>query len=131
VLGDRIQLQQVFLNLIINGLEAMSTVERNRRVLTIRGQRDQLHGKPAVRISVQDLGCGIAPADMAHVFESFYTTKPHGMGVGLRIAASIAEAHGGRLWVTPNAGPGVTFSCALPAGERCQNLEIRSWFNWK
>jgi K+-sensing histidine kinase KdpD len=56
------------------------------------------------------IGCGIAPADMPHRFEAFYTTKPHGMGMGLRIGASIVEAHGGRLWVTPNAGPGVTFS---------------------
>jgi signal transduction histidine kinase len=114
VSGDCVQLQQVFLNLIINSLEAMSAVEEDRRVLTIRGQRDQLHGRPAVRISVQDLGRGIAPADMAHLFEAFYTTKPDGMGMGLRIGASIVEALGGRLWVTPNAGPGVTFSCALP-----------------
>ncbi len=92
----------------------MSTVERDQRVLTIRGQCDELHGKPAVRISVQDLGCGIAPTDMAHIFESFYSTKPHGMGMGLRIGVSILEALGGRLWVEPNAGPGVTFSCAIP-----------------
>jgi len=93
----------------------MSTVEENRRILTIRGQRDQLHGKPAVRISVEDLGCGIAPEDTARIFESFYTTKPHGMGMGLRIGVSILEALGGRLWATPNAGPGVTFSCVVPA----------------
>jgi C4-dicarboxylate-specific signal transduction histidine kinase len=115
VSADRVQLQQVFLNLIINGLDAMSDVEEIRRVLTIRGRRDQLHGKPAVRISVNDLGCGIARADMAHIFESFYTTKPHGMGMGLRIGVSILEALGGRLWVTRNSGPGVTFSCASPA----------------
>ena len=125
VLADRVQLQQVFLNLIINGLEAMSTVEENRRLLTIRGQRDQLHGKPAVRISVEDLGCGIAPEDTARIFESFYTTKPHGMGMGLRIGVSILEALGGRLWATPNAGPGVTFSCAIPA-EVATTSELRS-----
>jgi PAS domain S-box-containing protein len=125
VLADRVQLQQVFLNLIINGLEAMSTVEENRRILTIRGQRDQLHGKPAVRISVEDLGCGIAPEDTARIFESFYTTKPHGMGMGLRIGVSILEALGGRLWATPNAGPGVTFSCVVPA-EVATTSELRS-----
>jgi PAS domain S-box-containing protein len=131
VFGDRVQLQQVFLNLIINGLEAMSAVEKDRRALTIRGRCDEIHGEPAVRISIQDLGCGIAPGDMPHLFDAFYTTKPHGMGMGLRIGASIVEAHGGRLWVTPNAGPGVTFSCTLPVGDRCQNLEISSWLYWK
>jgi signal transduction histidine kinase len=114
VSGDRVQLQQVFLNLIINGLEAMSGVEVDRCLLTIRGQRDELHGKRAVRISVEDLGHGVSPNDMAHLFEAFYTTKPHGMGIGLRISSSIVEAHGGRLWLTPNLGPGVTFSCAFP-----------------
>ncbi|MEA3208490.1 MAG: hypothetical protein QOE70_1547 [Chthoniobacter sp.] len=115
VSGDRVELQQVFLNLIINGLDAMSSVDDDRRVLTIRGQRDELHGEPAVRISVQDLGRGVAPADMAHLFEAFYTTKPQGMGMGLRIGTSIVEALGGRLSFAPNDGPGVTFSCVLPA----------------
>ena len=68
-----------------------------------------------MRISVRDLGCGIAPEDMARIFESFYTTEPQGMGMGLRIGVSVLEALGGRLWITPNAGPGVTFSCAIPA----------------
>ena len=112
--GDRVELQQVFLNLIINGLDAMSAVEDDRRVLTIRGQRDELHGKPAVRISVQDLGRGVAPADMAHLFEAFYTTKPQGMGMGLRIGTSIVEALGGRLWAITNGGQGATFYCTLP-----------------
>ena len=82
VLGDRVQLQQVFLNLIINGLEAMSTVERDQRVLTIRGQCDELHGKPAVRISVQDLGCGIAPGRHAASLRSVlhHQTTRHGGG---------------------------------------------------
>ena len=76
-------------------------------------------------ISVEDLGCGIAPEDTARIFESFYTTKPHGMGMGLRIGVSILEALGGRLWATPNAGPGVTFSCAIPA-EVATTSELRS-----
>lgn len=115
VLGDRVELQQVFLNLIVNGLDAMSTVEDDRRVLTIRGHCGELHGNPAVRISVHDLGHGVAPADMAHLFDAFYTTKPQGMGMGLRIGTSIVEALGGRLTFAPNDGPGVTFSCLLPA----------------
>jgi PAS domain S-box-containing protein len=125
VAGDRVQLQQVFLNLIINGLEAMSGVEEGQRLLTVRGQRDELHGKPAVRISVQDVGRGVASTDMAHLFEAFYTTKPHGMGMGLRISSSIVEAHRGRLWFIPNVGPCITFSCAFPAEEHCKDVKIR------
>ena len=64
---------------------------------------------------MQDLGSGIEPENMEHLFEAFYSTKPHGMGMGLRISRSIVEAHGGRLWVAPNAGPGVAFLFALPA----------------
>jgi PAS domain S-box-containing protein len=116
VLGDRVQLQQVLLNLVMNGIEAMSGVVGERRVLTIGVQQDELDGRPAVRITVQDLGSGIEPENMEHIFESFYSTKPQGMGMGLRISRSIVEAHGG-LWAAPNAGPGVTFFFALPANE--------------
>jgi signal transduction histidine kinase len=82
----------------------MSGVVGERRVLTIGVQQDELDGRPAVRITVQDLGSGIEPESMEHIFESFYSTKPHGMGMGLRISRSIVEAHGGRLWAAPNAG---------------------------
>jgi PAS domain S-box-containing protein len=115
VSGDRVQLRQVLLNLVMNGIEAMSGVAEKRRVLTIGGQRDELASRSAVRISVQDLGGGIKLENMKHIFEAFYSTKPQGMGMGLRISLSIVEAHGGRLWAAPNAGPGAAFFFALPA----------------
>jgi PAS domain S-box-containing protein len=115
VSGDRVQLRQALLNLVMNGIEAMSGVAEKRRVLTIGGQRDELASRSAVRISVQDLGGGIKLEIIKHIFEAFYSTKPQGMGMGLRISLSIVEAHGGRLWAAPNAGPGAAFSFALPA----------------
>jgi PAS domain S-box-containing protein len=115
VSGDRVQLQQVLLNLVMNGIEAMRGVEDERRILTIAGQCDESAGQPSVRITVQDSGSGIEAENMEHLFEAFYSTKLHGMGMGLRISRSIVEAHGGRLWVAPNAGPGVAFLFALPA----------------
>jgi PAS domain S-box-containing protein len=114
VSGDRIQLQQVLLNLVMNGIEAMSEVDDARRVLTIGGRRDDLAGQPAVLIAVQDFGSGFSREDYERFFDAFYTTKPTGMGMGLRISRSIVEAHGGRLWATSNAGRGATFYCALP-----------------
>jgi signal transduction histidine kinase len=115
VSGDRVQLQQVLLNLVMNGIEAMSGVDDERRILTIGGQRDELNGGLAARITMRDLGSGFRPEDRKRLFESFYTTKPPGMGMGLRISRSIVEAHGGRLWATTNDGPGAIFSCTLPA----------------
>jgi C4-dicarboxylate-specific signal transduction histidine kinase len=117
VSGDRVQLQQVLLNLVMNGIEAMRGVEDERRILTIAGQRDESAGQPSVRITMQDLGSGIEPETLERLFEAFYSTKPHGMGMGLRISRSIVEAHGGRLWAARNAGPGATFFFALPANE--------------
>jgi C4-dicarboxylate-specific signal transduction histidine kinase len=114
VSGDRVQLQQLLLNLVMNGIEAMSGVEDERRILTIRGQRDELEGKPAVLITVQDFGGGFRLEDVDRLFDAFYITKAHGMGMGLRISRSIVEAHGGLLWATPNGGPGATFFSALP-----------------
>ena len=116
--GDRVQFQQVLLNLVMNAIEAMSDVEQNRRVMTITGQRGELEGKSVAVISVQDLGIGFKPEDLERLFQPFYTTKPHGMGMGLRISRSIVEAHGGRLWATTNAGRGATFACAFPAEEK-------------
>jgi C4-dicarboxylate-specific signal transduction histidine kinase len=110
VLGDRVQLQQVLLDLVMNGIEAMSGVAEERRVLTIGGRRDELSGWPAVWIMVQDLGSGVEPENMERLFEPFYSTKPQGTGMGLRISRSIVEAHGGRLRAAPNAGrPDVLF----------------------
>jgi PAS domain S-box-containing protein len=117
VRGDRIQLQQVFLNVILNAVDAMSAVEDNRRVLNIRAQRDSLENKPAVLLSLEDQGDGFSLEDGERLFDAFFTTKQHGMGMGLRISRSIVETHGGRLWATPNAGPGATLHCALPVEE--------------
>jgi PAS domain S-box-containing protein len=114
VSGDRVQLQQVLLNLVMNGTEAMSAVKDEQRILTIRGQRDELEGKPAVLITMQDLGAGFNPEDSERLFEAFYTTRPDGLGMGLCISRSIIEAHGGRLWATSNDGQGAIFHFALP-----------------
>jgi signal transduction histidine kinase len=107
VLGDRIQLQQVILNLVMNGIEAMSAVTDRSRDLLIRSRR---HEPDKVLIAVQDSGIGLKAESLDHLFEAFFTTKPKGMGMGLAISRSIIEAHGGRLWVVPNEGPGATFS---------------------
>jgi PAS domain S-box-containing protein len=115
VSGDRVQLQQVLLNLVVNGMDAMGTLHEQERLLEIRGRPDVQDGRPAVTISVQDHGIGLNPAQMARLFEAFYTTKPHGMGMGLAISRSIIEMHGGRLWAEPNQGPGATFSFSVPA----------------
>ena len=104
-------------------LPSTSTLIRRASIPTYRqgiselvgGQRDELASRSAVRISVQDLGGGIKLEIMEHIFEAFYSTKPQGMGMGLRISLSIVEAHGGRLWAAPNAGPGAAFFFALPA----------------
>src|SRR5271157_2640457 len=108
--GDRVQLQQVVLNLILNGIEAMSTLEDRAReliIMTERGKGDE------VCVAVRDLGLGLDPQHAERMFEAFYTTKPGGLGVGLAISRSIVENHGGRLWAMPNDGPGATFQFTL------------------
>ena len=110
VLGDRVQLQQVVLNLIMNGIEAMSAVGDRPRELIIStqsGEIDQVH------VTVQDLGIGLDPKSMERIFDAFYTTKSEGMGMGLAISRSIVENHDGRLWAVPNDGPGATFQFTL------------------
>ena len=114
VSGDRVQLQQVLLNLVVNGMDAMSNVDERERRLEIRGRRDTHDGTHVATISVQDRGVGLSAEQMGRLFEAFNTTKPHGMGMGLAISRSIIEAHGGRLWADPNQGPGATFSFSLP-----------------
>jgi signal transduction histidine kinase len=99
----------------VNGIEAMNAVPNEPRVMTIGGHVDELNGTPAVLVIVRDLGAGFNPEDRERLFDAFYTTKPDGLGMGLRISRSIIEAHGGRLWATSGAGPGATFYCALPA----------------
>jgi two-component system, LuxR family, sensor kinase FixL len=115
VLGDRVQLQQVLLNLVINGMDAMGTVDERGRLLEIRGRQDVQSESLAATISVQDQGIGLNAAQMGRLFEAFYTTKPHGMGMGLAISRSIIEMHSGRLWAEANQGPGATFSFSVPA----------------
>ena len=109
------QLQQVLLNLVVNGMDAMSNAEDADRRLEIRGRAETHDGVQAVTISVQDRGIGLHSGQTERLFEAFYTTKPHGMGMGLAISRSIIEARGGRLWGESNHGPGATFSFRLPA----------------
>jgi PAS domain S-box-containing protein len=115
VAGDRVQLQQVLLNLVVNGMDAMASVRERAHVLEIRGHRGLLDGALAATLSVRDHGVGLADADASRLFDAFYTTKPHGMGMGLAISRSIIESHGGRLFVEPQPGPGATISFTLPA----------------
>jgi len=110
--GDRVQLQQVILNLVMNGLEASEGVTDRPRELVIR---TQLRAPDAVLVAVQDAGVGLDPERLPRLFEAFFTTKRGGMGMGLSISRSIIEAHRGRLWATRNAGPGATFQFVLPA----------------
>jgi len=112
VLGDRVQLQQVVINLIINGIQAMATVNDRLRELVIRSSQD---GVGRVVASVRDSGIGIDPANADRVFDAFFTTKPNGMGMGLSVCHTIIEAHGGRIWASGNSGPGATFLFSLPS----------------
>jgi C4-dicarboxylate-specific signal transduction histidine kinase len=112
--GDRVELQQVLLNLVINASDAMSALPEERRMLTINGWPEELEGRPAAMIAVRDLGHGFDAADAERLFDAFYTSKAHGMGMGLRISRSIVERHGGRLWATVNEQGGATFICVLP-----------------
>src|ERR1700689_3438452 len=111
VAGDRVQLQQVILNLLRNASDAMSTVDDRQRQLLIRTEGD---GDDRVRLTVQDAGVGVDPQAADRLFESFYTTKNDGMGIGLSVSRSIIESHHGRLWATLNNGPGATFSFSVP-----------------
>jgi PAS domain S-box-containing protein len=126
VTGDRVQLQQVILNLLRNASDAMSTVDDRPRDLLIRTESDDHNNNDddsdsnnannRVRLSVTDAGVGFEPQAADKLFEAFYTTKTEGMGIGLSVSRSIIERHFGRLWATPNSGPGVTFSFSIPCG---------------
>jgi PAS domain S-box-containing protein len=113
VTGDRVQLQQVILNLLLNALEAMRDVEGRPRDLVISTERQE-GGRAGV--SVRDSGRGFDPHAVDRLFEAFYTTKPDGMGMGLSVSRSIIESHHGRLWAAPNSGPGATFAFSVPGG---------------
>lgn len=111
VLGDRVQLQQVIINLMINAVQAMASVNGRARELLVRSMRD---GPETVVVAVQDSGEGLDPAKADHLFDAFFTTKPDGMGMGLSICRTIMDAHNGRIWASANDGPGATFRFSLP-----------------
>jgi signal transduction histidine kinase len=113
VQGDRVQLQQVILNLFLNASDAMSGVDDRPRRLVIRTERDE---EDRVLLSVRDTGVGFEPQGVERLFDAFYTTKSSGMGIGLWVSRSIIESHKGRLWAAPNEGPGATFSFSMPCG---------------
>jgi PAS domain S-box-containing protein len=108
--GDRVRLQQVLLNLLLNGAEAMEHVEAEARALTVQTARHDA----SVVVSVRDAGVGLNEDNIDRIFDTFFTTKPGGLGMGLAICRSIVEAHGGRLWATANADRGATFQFTLP-----------------
>jgi C4-dicarboxylate-specific signal transduction histidine kinase len=113
VFADRIQLQQVMLNLMMNAIEAMSGAADGPRELLVRSGPNESQG---VLVSVQDSGPGLDPKSVDHLFDAFYTTKPHGLGMGLAISRSLIEAHGGRLWAAANTPHGAVFQFTLPIG---------------
>jgi signal transduction histidine kinase len=111
VTGDRVQLQQVILNLVRNASDAMMDVEDRPRQLLVRTEREN---GDRVRVTVRDSGIGVDRQSMDKLFDAFYTTKSGGMGIGLSVSRSIVERHHGRLWAEPNDGPGATFSFSIP-----------------
>jgi signal transduction histidine kinase len=111
ILADRVQLQQVVLNLMMNAIEAMGSVENGARVL---GVNSELRDGRDILITVKDSGPGIEPANLDRIFDRFFTTKSNGMGMGLSICRSIVEAHNGRLWAEPDVRPGSVFRISLP-----------------
>jgi signal transduction histidine kinase len=115
IAGDRVQLQQVILNLLLNAAEAMSDINDRPRQLTIRSEPD---ADDRVRLSVRDTGVGFNPQDVERLFDAFYTTKNGGMGIGLSVSRSIVECHHGLLLARPNDGPGATFSFSIPVAPR-------------
>jgi len=110
IMGDRVQLQQVLMNLIVNSIDAMKEVVGTRE-LTVKSQRTE---KEEVLVSVSDTGVGLPPQQSDQIFNAFFTTKPHGTGMGLRISRSIVESHGGRLWAADNSPHGASFCFTLP-----------------
>ena len=123
VSGDRVQLQQVILNLIRNASDAMSAVEDRPRELLVKTGRDE---DDLVRVTVRDTGPGVDPQAADRLFEAFYTTKSGGMGVGLSVSRSIVESHHGRLWAASNDGPGATFAFSIPLPPTHARPAVRS-----
>jgi PAS domain S-box-containing protein len=117
VTGDRVQLQQVILNLLQNASDAMSAVDGRPRTLLIKTERDE---RDHVLLTMQDAGVGFEPQNQDRLFEAFYSSKSGGMGIGLSVSRSIIEAHHGRLWAAPNDGPGATFAFSIPCRSECR-----------
>jgi len=120
VVGDRVQLQQVIVNLIVNAIEAMATVEDRERALLIRTQPGE---GSQVCVTVRDSGIGFHLQSAERIFDSFHTTKAGGLGMGLSISRSIVESHGGRLWAKLNDGPGATFQFTLSQAAQDRRIE--------
>ncbi len=115
VLADRVQLQQVILNLIINGVEAMGRITEGSRELVVSSENNEAND---LLVAVRDTGVGLESANLSQLFDAFFTTKPDGMGMGLAISRSIVEAHGGRLWATANSPQGAIFQFTLPTNDK-------------
>ncbi len=111
IMGDRVQLQQVTMNLIINSTDAIKDVDGTREMAI----KSQWAENEQLQVSVSDTGIGLHPQQADQIFNAFFTTKPHGTGMGLRISRSIIESHGGRLWAAGASGRGATFQFTLPA----------------
>jgi PAS domain S-box-containing protein len=122
VTGDRVQLQQVILNLLRNASEAMDGIDDRPRRVVIRTARSE---HDDVQLSVEDVGVGLDTPEVDRLFEAFYTTKTDGMGIGLSVSRSIIESHGGRLWATPNDGPGITLAFSIPSATEDRPIGIR------
>jgi C4-dicarboxylate-specific signal transduction histidine kinase len=113
--GDRVQLQQVILNLLLHAADAMASIEDRPRLLRVQTQID---GNDSVKLLVQDCGVGLDPHGIEKLFEPLHTTKAHGLGIGLAISRTIIESHKGKLWAMANDGPGATFGFSIPRASR-------------
>jgi C4-dicarboxylate-specific signal transduction histidine kinase len=123
VMGDRVQVEQVMINLVVNAIESIAAADDGRSELTIASGRDESGN---LQVTVADTGVGLAPERFEQLFDAFSTTKPAGMGMGLRISRTIVEAHGGRIWAKANVPRGMVFSFTLPASDKAELGEVKT-----